>query len=158
FSTSASTSPSARVCTAPPTPTDTRGPFPRGRCASAWALRRRKRTCAGRPRPWTRSPGADEVAGAAPRRARTFRERRGMTSVRGLAWRECGATYEVEARAICEECFGPLEVTYDYGRIGRGFDRAAVAGRGRSMWRYRELLPIDGDDILGREVGFTPLV
>ena len=81
-----------------------------------------------------------------------------MTYVNGLQCRECGAEYETAPRSICEECFGPLEVTYDYDRMRRTFGREAVAGRGRSMWRYRELLPIDGDRILGQEVGYTPLV
>jgi threonine synthase len=81
-----------------------------------------------------------------------------MSDVQGLKCRECGAVLPVGPRAICEECFGPLEVTYDYEGIRRRLDRDALQSRPRSMWRYRELLPIDGDDILGAEVGFTPLV
>jgi threonine synthase len=81
-----------------------------------------------------------------------------MGHVRGLQCRECGIQAPVAPRAICEECFGPLDVVYDYEAIGRVLDRDAVAGRGRSMWRYRELLPVSGPDILGEEVGFTPLV
>jgi len=81
-----------------------------------------------------------------------------MSHVKGLRCRECGASSPVAPRSICEECFGPLEVTYDYDRLRRDLDRGVIEGRGRSMWRYRELLPIDGDVILGREVGFTPLV
>jgi threonine synthase len=81
-----------------------------------------------------------------------------MGFVTGLRCRECGATTPVAPRAICEDCFGPLEVTYDYDALRRRIDREAVAARGRSMWRYRELLPIDGPEVLGEEVGFTPLV
>ena len=81
-----------------------------------------------------------------------------MSHVKCLQCRECGAEFPVAPRAICEECFGPLEVIYDYDTIGRSFGPDALAGRPRSMWRYRELLPVDGDGILGREVGGTPLV
>jgi threonine synthase len=81
-----------------------------------------------------------------------------MAFVTGLRCRECGMEGPVAPRAICEECFGPLEVAYDYAALGRRVDRDRVAARGGSMWRYRELLPIDGDAILGREVGFTPLL
>ncbi|HEX9427276.1 MAG TPA: threonine synthase [Candidatus Polarisedimenticolia bacterium] len=81
-----------------------------------------------------------------------------MSFVKGLKCRECGAEQPAAPKAICEECFGPLEVTYDYAAVARGFDRDRVASRPRSMWRFRELLPIDGDRILGEEVGGTPLV
>jgi threonine synthase len=81
-----------------------------------------------------------------------------MSYVKSLRCRECGAEFPVAPRAICEECFGPLEVTYDYAALGRSFGPDVVAGRARSMWRYRELLPVDGADILGLEVGCTPLV
>ena len=81
-----------------------------------------------------------------------------MSHVKGLRCRECGAEHPIAPRAICDECFGPLEVTYDYEALRPVLGRDVLAARGASMWRYRELLPIDGDDILGREVGFTPLV
>ncbi|HEV8699819.1 MAG TPA: threonine synthase [Candidatus Polarisedimenticolia bacterium] len=81
-----------------------------------------------------------------------------MSYVKSLKCRECGAEFPVAPRAICEECFGPLEVTYDYAALRRSFGPDAIAGRARSMWRYRELLPVDGGDILGLEVGCTPLV
>jgi len=81
-----------------------------------------------------------------------------VSHVKGLRCRECGTDYPITPRAICEEGFGRLEVTYDYDRLRRVLSRAAIEARGRSMWRYRELLPIDGDVVLGSEVGFTPLV
>jgi threonine synthase len=81
-----------------------------------------------------------------------------MSHVKGLQCRECGVEQPVAPRAICEECFGPLEVIYDYEAIKKRLGPDTVAGRGRSMWRYRELLPIAGTDILGEEVGCTPLV
>jgi len=81
-----------------------------------------------------------------------------MGFVLGMKCRECGAHLPVAPRAICEECFGPLEVVYDYHAVSRRVDRDALAVRGRSMWRYRELLPAGDETILGAEVGFTPLV
>ena len=81
-----------------------------------------------------------------------------MSYVKNLTCRECGTEWPVSPRAICEECFGPLDVTYDREALRRSIDRDAIAGRGRSMWRYRELLPVDGDRILGQEVGYTPLI
>src|SRR5439155_19822139 len=101
----------------------------------------------------------DDRRRGAARRRRLRRDRGGVVShVNGLRCRECGAEYETAPRSICEDCFGPLEVAYDYERVGRTFGRDALAGRTRSMWRYRELLPIDGDRILGQVVGFTPLL
>ena len=76
-----------------------------------------------------------------------------MSYVKSLKCRECGAEFPVAPRAICEECFGPLEVTYDYDALRRVFSPDAIAARPRSMWRYRELLPVDGAGILGQEVG-----
>ncbi|OLD66380.1 MAG: threonine synthase [Acidobacteria bacterium 13_1_40CM_2_68_10] len=81
-----------------------------------------------------------------------------MSYVRGLRCRECLAAYPVSPRAICEECFGPLEVTYDYEALRRESGPGSIVARGRSMWRYRELLPVEGAEILGLEVGYTPLV
>ncbi len=81
-----------------------------------------------------------------------------MSYVQSLKCRECGAGFPVAPRAICEECFGPLEVTYDYEALRKRFGPDSVAVRGRSMWRYRELLPVDGVEILGHEVGYTPLL
>src|SRR5215813_7050099 len=81
-----------------------------------------------------------------------------MNFVKGLECRECKRDYPVSPRAICDECFGPLEVVYDYERLRRSLVRVTVERRPRSMWRYRELLPVEGESILGEEVGGTPLV
>jgi threonine synthase len=53
---------------------------------------------------------------------------------------------------------GPLEVTYDYDAIGRTLSREIIASRAPNIWRYRELLPIEGDPQTGMHSGFTPLV
>lgn len=75
-----------------------------------------------------------------------------------LKCRECGRAYEKKAIHICEFDFGPLEAAYDYDAIRRVLSRSEIESRPQSMWRYRELLPIDGEPTVGTQVGFTPLV
>ena len=55
-------------------------------------------------------------------------------------------------------CFGPLEIQYDYAGIKKSISREKIAARERNLWRYRELLPIDGEPRVGLYSGFTPLV
>ena len=78
--------------------------------------------------------------------------------MKALKCRECGREYPLEATHVCEFDFGPLEVAYDYDRIKKSLTRAAIASRPKSMWRYRELLPVAGEPTVGTQVGFTPLV
>jgi threonine synthase len=75
-----------------------------------------------------------------------------------LKCRECGREYPLTATHVCEYDFGPLEVAYDYTRIRKTLTRKAIEGRPKSMWRYRELLPVADEPTVGRQVGFTPLV
>ncbi len=75
-----------------------------------------------------------------------------------LKCRECGRLYPKEAVHICEFDFGPLEAAYDYDAIRADLTRSVIESRPKSMWRYRELLPIDGAPTVGQQVGFTPLV
>ena len=79
-------------------------------------------------------------------------------TVLGLKCRLCGKQYPKEALNFCTDDFGPLEVTYDYDEVARTFSRAAITARPRSMWRYHELLPLDGEPTVGRQVGCTPLI
>ena len=81
-----------------------------------------------------------------------------MSYVKGLKCRECGKGYPKEALHVCELCFGPLEVDYNYDKIKKDITREVIAKRPPNMWRYRELLPIDGEPTVGFDVGFTPLV
>ena len=78
--------------------------------------------------------------------------------MKALKCRECGREYPLTATHVCEFDFGPLEVAYDYERIKQSLTRAALATRPKSMWRYRELLPIAGEPTVGSQAGFTPLV
>jgi threonine synthase len=75
-----------------------------------------------------------------------------------LKCRECGRLYPKEAIHICEFDFGPLEAAYDYDLIAKNISREIIESRPQTMWRYRELLPIDGLPTVGAQVGFTPLV
>ncbi len=81
-----------------------------------------------------------------------------MSFIRALKCRECGKEYPKEALHVCEYCFGPLEVVYEYEDIKKVLTRDVITSRGPSMWRYRELLPLDGEPTVGSQVGFTPLV
>ncbi len=81
-----------------------------------------------------------------------------MSFVKGLKCRECGTPYKVEPVAICEECFGPLEVDYDYDAIKNTLTREEIASRPKTMWRYQELLPLEGEPTVGLNTGCTPLV
>lgn len=81
-----------------------------------------------------------------------------MSYVNGLKCRECDRKYQKEPIHVCEFCFGPLEVIYDYDGIKNALSRKVIEGRQKNMWRYRELIPIDGEPKVGRDVGFTPLV
>ncbi|PYV19985.1 MAG: threonine synthase [Acidobacteria bacterium] len=81
-----------------------------------------------------------------------------MAFVIGLRCKECGERYAAGRQFVCSSCFGPLEVEYDYAAIGRSLGRESIAARPRNLWRYRELLPIEGDPATGRHSGFTPLV
>jgi len=81
-----------------------------------------------------------------------------MNFVNGLKCRECGREYSKQPISGCEECFGPLEVDYDYDAISRVFSREIIASRSKSLWRYRELLPLDENPTVGLSSGATPLV
>ena len=78
--------------------------------------------------------------------------------VRGLKCRLCGKAYPKEPLNFCTEDFGPLEVDYDYEAAAAAVSRALFEFRPNTMWRYRELLPLDGEPTVGPQVGGTPLV
>ncbi len=81
-----------------------------------------------------------------------------MGFVKGLKCRECGREYSVDPIYVCEFCFGPLEVAYDYDGIKGVLTREKILSRPQNLWRYKELLPIDGEPTSGLNSGFTPLV
>ncbi len=78
--------------------------------------------------------------------------------VLGLKCRECGQQYDKRPVHVCELCFGPLEVVYNHDLIASRISRESIANGPLTMWRYADLLPLDGEPCVGRQVGFTPLV
>jgi threonine synthase len=83
--------------------------------------------------------------------------------IRSLACRECGTEVEVAPTHVCDLCFGPLDVRYDYEEISRRVSRESIDAGPPSMWRYADLLPVDldgaddeGPVTLGE--GFTSLI
>ena len=81
-----------------------------------------------------------------------------MSYVTNLKCRECGQDYPIKPLHGWEDCFGPLEVIYDYAKIRAALTRTKIESRPHNLWRYRELLPVDGDPEVGPHSGFTPLV
>ena len=81
-----------------------------------------------------------------------------MSFVRGLQCKECGTLYPVEARTLCPEDFAPLEVAYDYESMRGRVTRESIEAGPWSLWRYRDLLPIEGEPRAGLSSGMTPLV
>ena len=81
-----------------------------------------------------------------------------MAKVLGLRCRECGEEYPVAPVHVCELCFGPLELAYDLDAIRTRISRESIEAGPKSMWRYKELLPIEGEPTVGLNCGFTPLL
>jgi threonine synthase len=77
-------------------------------------------------------------------------------NARCLVCRECGAEQDLGPFYVCPQCFGPLEVGYEFGAV----TRAEIESGPRSIWRYRALLPVRPDiaEIPNLEPGFTRLV
>src|SRR5439155_594361 len=82
---------------------------------------------------------------------------RDMGAVLGLRCRECSREYPAEPLHVCEFCFAPLEVVYDYDAIAKQTSRESIASGPRSIWRYAPLLP-GGEDRVDLGAGMTPLV
>jgi len=81
-----------------------------------------------------------------------------MGRVKALKCRECGRLYDLAPIHVCEFCFGPLEVDYDYDEIRAGISRSKIAAGPFSLWRYKELLPVDRIEDPSPGIGFTPLL
>jgi len=75
-----------------------------------------------------------------------------------LRCRECSREYPLAPRHVCEFCFGPLEVTYDYDAIRKAISRERIARGPASLWRYADLLPVDEEYRVDLGAGFTPLL
>ena len=68
----------------------------------------------------------------------------GSRRVIGMRCRECGTEYEVQATHVCEMCFGPLDVIYDYDAIRKRISRESIAAGPLNIWRYADFLRTAG--------------
>jgi threonine synthase len=82
----------------------------------------------------------------------------GLSAKYELRCRECHKSWGNQPRSICDDCFSPLEVFYDYDAVRGGFTRERIAARAANMWRYAELLPLPPNYQPSLPVGFTPLL
>jgi threonine synthase len=78
--------------------------------------------------------------------------------VKGLVCRECGELYDLAPVHVCELCFGPLEVSYDYAAIRADISREEIQRGPQTVWRYRKLLPVGDQPLVDIQTGCTPLM
>ena len=81
-----------------------------------------------------------------------------MSDLFKLRCRECGKTWGNSPKSFCEDCFSPLEITYDYEALKKRASREKLASRPFNMWRYAELLPLPEGFSPPNATGGTPLV
>jgi len=81
-----------------------------------------------------------------------------MSFAKNLRCRECGRVYPLDPMHVCEFCFGPLEVFYDYEALSRILTRERIERGPLSMWRYADLLPCAAETAVDIGTGYTPLV
>ncbi|MCH7835565.1 MAG: threonine synthase [Chloroflexi bacterium] len=81
-----------------------------------------------------------------------------MSFAKSLMCRECGRVYPLDPMHVCEFCFGPLEVFYDYAAMRRTLTRERIERGPPSMWRYADLLPAEADAAVDIGTGHTPLL
>lgn len=81
-----------------------------------------------------------------------------MSFTNCLRCRECRREYPLTASHVCEFCFGPLEVDYDYEAISRTVSRERIESGPTSLWRYKDFLPCGDENTIDIGAGFTPLV
>ncbi len=80
------------------------------------------------------------------------------STLKALKCKECGAEYEPKAIHVCEFCFGPLEVAFDYGNLSKVVTRESIEAGPNSIWRYRPFLPVTSENPIDVGTGMTPLV
>src|SRR5580704_17346354 len=84
--------------------------------------------------------------------------RQHMSDLCELRCKECGKTWGNSPRSFCEDCFSPLEVSFDYDSLKKSVRREDLAGRKFNMWRYAEFLPLQEGYTVRGDVGGTPLI
>ena len=78
--------------------------------------------------------------------------------VQALNCKECGTEYELEARYVCDRCFGPLEVAYDLGSLDAERAKRRIQAGPQNLWRYADFLPFEQPPRTRCRPGCTPLV
>ncbi len=81
-----------------------------------------------------------------------------MSFATSLCCRECHREYPLAATHVCEFCFGPVEVTYDYEAIRRTVSRERIERGPTTLWRYQDFLPCDAENAVDIGAGLTPLI
>ncbi len=81
-----------------------------------------------------------------------------MSHITALRCKECSREYPVGALNVCDFCFGPLEVMYDYDAIRKVASRESIQSGPQSLWRYADFLPADYNPDIDINAGFTPLI
>jgi len=81
-----------------------------------------------------------------------------LSYVSAMRCRSCGREYKVQPINVCDFCFGPLELKYDYDAIARVISKERIKAGPPTLWRYADLLPVDAADAVDIGAGFTPLV
>ena len=81
-----------------------------------------------------------------------------MSYVQSLRCKECATEYPIEPRTVCDNDFAPVEVAYDYDQMQGRVTRQSIEAGPRSLWRYKDLLPIEGAPLAGQRSGYTPLI
>ena len=79
-------------------------------------------------------------------------------TVQELKCKECGEDYPLDARFVCEECFGPLEVSYDFSGLDPAETKRKIQAGSRGIWRYSDFLPFESRPADPLEPGLTPLI
>lgn len=77
---------------------------------------------------------------------------------KGLKCKECAAEYEAKAIHVCEYCFGPLEVNYDFSSLKGKITPKDIEAGPNSIWRYRQFLPVETNEPIDVGTGMTPLI
>ncbi len=81
-----------------------------------------------------------------------------MVNVAALRCKECSREYPVSAFNVCDFCFGPLEVVYDFEAIADIASRERIQAGPPSLWRYQDFLPAEHNPAVDINAGFTPLI
>src|SRR3712207_6498512 len=105
---------------------------------------------------WQSAPKASVTARQTRRRPKETGAH--MSTLESLTCKECGETYELNARYVCDICFGPLEVRYDYSGLNADEVKRRIQGGPQDIWRYADFLPFEQRPQTALAAGVTPLI